>query len=226
MGLVNFTAPMERDVRGINLQTGRGLIIAAGQTEEIEPGTWEFSVLERGSTIGKRVLDVASPISMSLPSALEDPVRGSIVHALKYNDPGSSVVDFSESLGETANRDLGLWLTVMAAAHIIGPGNFEKLGDLSLAGFDDIGPNMTGLYVIAGLEHYGGVNVHTGGDWTKLAPVPALFKISHAKLEAAPGQVLFSVELVGHEVRTFPTWMLPNRVTLIVLSLTSPQIFI
>src|ERR1039457_679065 len=62
--------------------------------------------------------------------------------------------------------------------------------DLSLAGFDDIGPNLTGLYVIAGLEHYGGVNVHTGGDWTKLAPVPALFKISHAKLEAAPGQVL------------------------------------
>ena len=216
-----FTSPQELTVRATNLHTGDITLIEGGDTRPLHEGTWEFSVLERGSSIAKRVDDVVGgeDLSFDLPPAGADPVRGSIVSALPYNDPGRSVVEFSGSLeGSIANPDLGLWLTVMAAAHIFNPGEFSKLQVLPLANFDGVDAGQSAIYVISALPHQDTVIAAVNGKWRQLEAVPGLDHVLHLSVPAQPGPGFISVRLQGGETRTLTSWNLANRVTLIVLS--------
>jgi hypothetical protein len=219
-GLVNLTAPRERLIRGINLNTGHKISLQPGASASVAAGVWEFSVLERGSAISKQVRDLRGLDSLNLdltPSAA-DPVRGSIVSALRFNDATTPVVDFSESLeGATADRDLGLWLTVMAASHIIDPGAFDKLKDLPLLGFTQLLPNETATFVVSALEHYDRVRVAANGKWVTLEPVGSMFRVRQSAFPAKAGSNPLSVQLDKTPVRTLSSWNLPNRVTLVVL---------
>ena len=217
----SFTAPPELTVRAMNLNTGGITMIEGGSTRSLHEGTWEFSVLERGSSIAKRVNDVVGgeDLSFDLPPAGADPVRGSIVSALPYNDPGRSVVEFSESLqGGIANPDLGLWLTLMAAAHIFNPGEFDKLQVLPLASFDGVKAGKSAIYVISALPHQDTVIAAVNGKWRQLDEVPGLDHVLHTSVAAQPGPGFISMRLEGGETRTLTSWNLANRVTLIVLS--------
>jgi Caspase domain len=218
---VDVTAPNEREIRALNLGTGKEVQIPPGQAAQLNPGTWELAVMERGSVISKEIhtLVAGEPLRVELPPSGKDPVRKSIVDALSENDPAAPLVDFSETLGDTANRDLGLWLTLIAGARIVAPpGEFHKLGGFPLPDFSRLTPGQSSTYIISALPRFPNLRAFQAGASKTLETIPILDGVCHAELPGSSGLSLLAFELGNLEKRTITSWNLPNRITLVVLS--------
>lgn len=201
-------APMAFDIRAINLQTADELQIRAGEAVDLGPGTWEIARLERGTAIVKQTVDVFAerPPTLDFLIPDDDPVRRRI----------AAILDDTE----TANPDLGLCVTLVAAARIMVPGQFEKLRELPLAHFGDIAPGESATFVISALRRYERVSVQAAGVWKTMERIAELEGVSQALFRCDAGPQLLSLQMDQSEVRTFVSWALPNRVTLVVLSET------
>jgi hypothetical protein len=215
---IRSAAPADVRTHAVNLHTGDSRDIGANDTADLPPGDYEITVHERGMPISREVRTLASGSHMGVTDAPLDPIRESIVVAVQGNVT-SGVVAFSETVGDIANRDLGLWLTLMGAAHILrDPGTFSKLRSLPLDDVSRIPPNETAVYVLGATGAGQPPRVGVNGAWDPARPVPTLTGVFQSTTRAAAGSQLVTIDFGRAEARTFASYCLPNRLTFIVCS--------
>ena len=200
-----------------NLNTGETHEFAANDTHAMAPGEYEVTINERGVPISRTTTTFAPGTARRLGAVALDPVRVSIVQAVG-GDPARGVVAFSETLGDIANQDLGLWLTIMGASHIVAdPSTFSKLKNLPLDSITPMTPGSSGVYLLG---------VSAGGDMPRVTvddvpanvhAVPTLTGVFHSLIPSAAGPKMVTITS-GKTSRTFASACLPNRLTLFVCS--------
>jgi hypothetical protein len=212
-------APMpDVQTRAINLQTGETSEITGNRARELPPGDYEVTVRERGVPISRDVKRLAAGATLRAGDEPLGPVRESIVRAV-HGDPTSGVVAFSESLGDIADRDLGLWLTVMGAAHILrDPTTFSKLRDLPLVDVSTVPPGSTAVYVLGTTGNGPTPSIGVGNATTPAKVVPGLTGVFQAMLPTVTGPQLLTIGLGPAKTRTVASYCLPNRLTFVVFS--------
>lgn len=215
------TAAAGPDLRtqAVNLNTGAVEDLTADTPKELPAGEYMVTVRDRGMAIDQSVRTIKPGAAVQLPGAEPlGPARESIVRAVG-GDPARGTVAFSETLGEIGNRDLGLWLSLMGASHILAdPGTFSKLRELKLDDVTAHPPNSTAVYVLAATADDAPVTV-TVGDQTQTArPVPQLTRVVQSTHPATAGPQLVTIKSGNNEARTLASYCLPNRLTFIVMS--------
>lgn len=213
-------APMP-DVRAeaINLQTGETREIAGNQ--ELPSGDYEVTVRERGVAISRDIKTLHAGGDLRIGDEPLGPIRESIIRAV-HGDPARGIVAFSESLGDMANRDLGLWLTLMGTAHILrDPTTFSKLRDLPLVDVSLLPPQSTALYVLGAFDDGQAPRIGVGRAPTPAELVPGLTGVYQALSPTMEGPQLVTIEVGASRTRTMASYCLPNRLTFIVLATVS-----
>jgi Caspase domain len=200
-----------------NLLTGESRAIAPTESHAMPAGVYEVTMAEHGAPISRSVRTIAPGADERLGADPLDAVHASIVSAVG-SDPSNGVVAFSETLGGIANRDLGLWLAIMGASHILAdPTTFSKLRQLPLVDVTTRPPGSSGVYVLGATIDGEPTRVAVGGREAVSTLVGGLTGIFEALAPAPPGPQLVTIS-VGTTPRTFASFCLPNRLTFFVCS--------
>lgn len=224
---LSIVAPSHTTIELTNLNSNQTAAIPGGTLiQKVEPGFYRLRVLEDNVPIREQSFSIdlgesKSEDFLQIPKTL---ARESISKAI-----GSSleqgVVDFSERLGPMSNSDMGLWLSILGASKIIDrPDTFSKLSQIPTAGFDDIPPGNSAIFLLAAFESHGEpvqVGIHDGAnlDWRTAEGVTAVPGVQQLKIHIPnPGPGLLSIAIGKHPTSTFVVHTVPNRVTLITLS--------
>jgi hypothetical protein len=109
-------------------------------------------------------------------------------------------------------------LSLIGAASLIVPGQYENFKNVGLASFSGVAPGASAIFVLSGLRQYGRIALRSGERWSLFQNVRELEGVAQLALPARPGAQLLSLQVDQEPVRTFVSWALPDRVTLIVLS--------
>jgi hypothetical protein len=205
--------------RARNLASGAEEVFDSYQGQLL-PGDYQIHVLDGGRVIHQTDTSIAESGAAPINIALDPgPVRRSIVRQV---NPGAdaSQVDFSETLrGPITDRDLGLWLTIMGAGHIVGqPEIFSKMQRLQLIDMSVMAPDSARIYILAALQNYDSMAVDFGqgmGALARVASLDGVFQGAHAPMI---GSNLISISIDDLAVRTQVTMTFPNRVTLFVVT--------
>jgi hypothetical protein len=228
---VYITGPTTASIEVTNVRTGEVLPKAPASFQgTLQPGPYRVRVLESGWTAVRnfqfQVDYTAGAAGLHIDAASRDPspLRDAVLGLV----PGShdaALVDFSESLGPLAVQDLGLWLSILGASRILGPGQFSKLGNLPLISFDDVQAGASPIYLLAGAE--GAVGVSAAAVWEPGKPQPPLWPMNSVpgvpglfelRVDSAAGMhiVLFRA---GEQAKCATvTYCIPNRATLFILA--------
>jgi len=211
-----------------SLKTGEVFPVSPETPKELLPGAYQLRARESGwisvreklvnltADGNRKVFDIASRASSQLRDALVAKIPGA--HS-------AGTVDFSESLGPMANEDLGLWLSIIGASRILGPGEFSKLSALSLQSFDDVMPGGCPIYVLAGVENAdrpvtvairdAGADGPQRAAMNVVAGVPGLFEL---RADPAPGLHVVHLQIGDLSPLATATYCLPNRTTLFTVA--------
>jgi hypothetical protein len=216
--VIHFRDAVSGEVRVISAQTV--IPVAPGQPCSIEAFDPE------GTLIARR--DIVVPANTNTAVDLKykpTPLRAAIAASVP-SSAEQGWLDFSESLdGVVSDPDLGVWLAIMAASRVLGPQRFSKLRDLPLATFDDVPPNGSALYVLAGFDEPRdsfrvGIGTSRGDHrWMTPTPVPGFPGLYELKEHVAPGGLLFSCGDAGkRSSTTISSFALPNRTTVVTVT--------
>ncbi|MEN3325391.1 MAG: hypothetical protein V7638_198 [Acidobacteriota bacterium] len=192
---------------------------------QLSPGTYTTHVIERGTQIqrGSIIVEPGKDIRIDLLARPESDVRTTIMNSLSHAQT-NRYVEFSETLGRMANWDLGLWLSVFGASHIMSdPQQFRLLQKLPIESFNDVSEGDSPVYVLGGFEKSQGpfmVAVSEGPDviWEPLKKVDTFVGIYEKRIDAKPGSKLLSFKIEKQAPVTLAIYGLPNRVTFVTLA--------
>ncbi len=238
-GSISKAAFSMSDEANISLRAAPGTEIVlehpqSGHTEtagkefsgNVTPGTYSVKVRERGATIHRRTLTV-NPGETKVIDLLERPmseVKANILATVSHS-PEPGLADFSETLGAPmANWDLGLWLSIFGASHILaGEGRFSMLSPLPLETFKDVEQGDSLVYVLAGFEKTEGkfaIALSDGPtvEWHSLRAVAGLGGIYEGRLPATEGCHLLSFRMPGLAPLTLAVCCLANRATFVTFA--------
>jgi hypothetical protein len=213
---VTLDTPMPMTVRAINLATGAKVEWPSAGAAELTPGQYEFALRDNNRTIRRKVVDV-TPGARTIPmTRAVDPVRASIVRAAG-GDPAKGVLTLSKTLGPIADPDLTLWLTLIAASHILRePSTFEIAKAIPLDDFATMKRDQSRVYCLVSSTGDAPPTFSVGEKKIAGRPVGGLLSVSQAGFDTKPGPVVVSLQVGRAEPRTFASYCLPNRVTLFV----------
>jgi Caspase domain len=202
----------------VSMSTGETRTLDANPAD-LPPGDYEVTMQENGVPILRTVTTLKPGDRVQFGGEPLDPVRASVATAVGGLKPNGAI-EFSETLGPMANRDLGLWLTIIGASRIIAPPQtFSELRNLPLADVTMCAPNSTGVYVLAATEEAATPRLQlAGASINPVVPVAGLHGVYQALIPATPGPQLVTVQIGNAQPRTFASWCLPNRLTLFVCS--------
>src|SRR4051794_34182085 len=146
-------APLPRvQAHAINLRTGETQVIDANVAETLPPGQYEVTLRESNVPMFRTLTTRRPGAAIELGAEALDPARASIVDAIGGLNPDGAVV-FSKTVGPMANRDLGLWLTIMGAARIVAaPRSFPEMSLLQPADIQVFHQNTTGVYFVGAMD--------------------------------------------------------------------------
>lgn len=223
---LKVAAAPHTEVQIKDLKTGNVITTDKDFSGDIQPGEYLLRLRERGVTVSSRQVTI-KPGEKRTVDLLRRPtsrVKEAALKAVEANLGGGLPVFSERYLGPMANDDLGLWLSLFGASHILGaPGDFRKLEKLQLEKFADMKKNEAAVYVLAGFEKSRGdfhVGVSKGSqvEWEPLREVKDLYKIYERRLPATEGPQLLSINLPKQTPLTFSIHCMPNRVTFVTLA--------
>lgn len=193
--------------------------------------------LGMGGGLGMTPLEVGGDASARGRPAAGDTPRGgaappawdlslphrSIAALLPHDDRG---VDFSESLGgAVTDPDLDVWLAILGGGRILAAHktDFSKLGPLPLCDFTAEPAGASPVYLLAAFPEDRPLELSVSDDvaprWQPVDPVAGMPGVRHLRVGAAPGPKLVSIRLPDAVSWTYASLTMPNRVTLLTLTL-------
>ena len=97
--LTNLIAPENREINAVRFGSDKQISMRPGKTTNLGPGTYEFSIRERGSSIAKVTAEIPETGSVDVELIPDfTPSQKSIVRAI-HGDESRGTVDFSEEPG-------------------------------------------------------------------------------------------------------------------------------
>lgn len=225
--LVDVVVPPGGEFMLRNVRTGEEQIMRASQRVTLLPSSYLATLRGSNGELLKRAeVELAAGQAVSLDLAAEwqtSTPHHSIASRLPQDRHG---VDFSESLdGAIGDADLDLWLALLGAGRIIGSqGDYSKISQFPLHNFSDERPGASPVYVLAGFEDPAtplSVAVSDGPavEWRNATEPSAMPGIWEAYESTPTGQHLLSVRIGEDPPYTVATATLPNRATLVTLTL-------
>jgi len=191
----------------------------------VPPGDFLVEVEEAGQVVARQTVSVRAGQTVQADplAGPSSPLRDGL---LQFFPRDGHAVEFSESLGgATADRDLGLWLSLIGASRVVGRDGgreFSKLGKVPLkANFEAVPPGRAALFVLAGFEgRLGPYAIGVGKDptWAEMTPVEGVEGLHEFSVEVEPGSKLVTFQTKGAPPVTLSTHALANRATLFALS--------
>jgi hypothetical protein len=239
-GLESFSTPLPAEgilnVRGapntaIRLRSAQDIggvsEVFAGDSlsRSLLPGDYVVEIEEAGQPLARQTVSVTAGRTVEA-DPLAGPSSALRERLLEFFPRDGHSVDFSESLGgTTADRDIGLWLSLIAASRVVGREGgreFSKLGKVPLkANFEAVRPGRAALFVLAGFEGLSGpyaIGVGKDPEWTEMTPVDGVEGLYEFAIEVEPGPKLVSFQRKGGPWVTLSTYALANRASLYALS--------
>jgi len=201
-------------------------------TIPIAPGRYQIRVIEHDVPVHEREVQVAigeSPV-VDLAQVRQSPLRDALLADVPGNH-GDGAVQFSETLGDTTDQGLDLWLAIVGASRIVGRystpqgvGDYSKLFKLPLQAFDQQRAGTASVYVLAGFDRPDTrLSIGIGkSHQTPAVPVtahprfPGLFEVVLRDAEA--GHHFISIGLGDGVPVTIGTCALPDRVALVTVT--------
>jgi hypothetical protein len=221
---VNFTPNTRIRVRSAQ-QIGETTLVFANEMppRRLPPGEYVVEIDEAGEVIARQVVSLSAGESVKVDplEGPSSPLRDGLLGSLKKH--GHSV-EFSPQPGGTiADRDLGLWLSLIGASSVVdGWAEGSNFAVVPLNANDEsIAPGRAGLLVLAGFETRGGLAAIGLGKrprWTEMlsAPnVPGLFEFAS---ELDPGPNLVTFQQQNHRPVTLAVNALAGHATLVIFS--------
>jgi predicted RNA-binding protein with RPS1 domain len=232
---VAFTLPRDSAATLHSFTTGETIALSSSGMHALIAGDYVAKITDlEGTPIGRRSVTVrpGSTTSVDLTEFKSSPIRDALLSQIQ-GDHRSGAVDFSETLGPLPDQDLGLWLSIIGASRIVpGASNFSKLKDLPLASFSDLVPGDTGVFVLAGFANPDtsfelGLEAAHEGIWFQpeaISGFPGLRQFKRTKVWERPAQpesqsMPITFHIGDRTPITILSSMLPNRITLITLSI-------
>jgi len=198
--------------------------------QEFAPGPYDVQIrsmsTQRPIKEFRMLLKPGETFEAELPKRVADhPAKDSIRNLVPHSAEG---IYFSETLGVTPDDDLALWASIIGASQIVAdPSRFPKLSVFHLQQYDDVQPDESLVYVMAGLA--------TEKVSLTLTKLEVDQPVTHDPIRRYAEQVPEAPHLYqwghksvagAHLLRVYPsqqaslalaTHCLPNRATLIVL---------
>jgi hypothetical protein len=212
---------LSNDESGATFDSSSGVLV-----KDLAPGRYVAHVVENGIRIGRRNLIVepgAQPLEIDLLERPQTPLREQIHKDFSHSGT-SRYAAFSESLGDLANPDLCLWLSIFGASHIVrDPREFRMMQKLQLDRFDDLQAGDCVIYVLFGSERKSRtLKMAVSGDmnvrWQAPKSVDTLVGVYERRVHASEGLHLLSLQIADRSPVSLPVYCLPNRVTFIAVA--------
>ncbi len=244
---VDLLVPQGSEVALHNVETGIKSFFERSVTAALTPGTYAvtFNTPHGPALLRREIYLQPGERTVLNPAAWGDSIpHQSIARLLPAAQDG---LDFSESLGgPIADPDLDLWLTLLGGGRILGSqGDYSKIATLPLGNFSQIAQGGSPLYVLAGFEQPATTlkvavtelkvpatpeaSPQIAGAtaslvWQSAAEPTAMPGIRHAVFAPRSGGMLVSLQVDDMAPSTVASFAIPNRGTLIVLTLDEEHV--
>jgi Caspase domain len=222
---VRLEAAPDTEVHLVNEASGKKISGVGNLIATIPAGAYVAHVVERGMSIGRSAITIEAGknVSFDLLQRPQSEMRERILASFS-RVPTSRYTSFSETLGSIANWDLGLWLSIFGASHIVSdPAGFRLLKNLGLDRFQDLRKDDSPVYVLFGSERSEPpFNVALSDEsrvrWETSSKVDSLVGIYERRIAAKPGSHLLSLQIGKQSPVSLAVYCLPNRVTFVTFA--------
>jgi DNA-binding protein HU-beta len=222
---VTLEAAPGTEIHLLHEESGKTISDFGSLTANVAPGKYVAQVVERGTPIQRSsvTIEPGKDIVIDLLDRPKSEVRERILNSFSHSGT-SRYAAFSETLGNMANWDLSLWLSVFGASHIASdPDRFSMLKNLPTDRFRDVKKNDSPVYVLAGFEKSRGpfdVSLSDGSKvkWEPLNKVDGLVGIYEKRIKARAGSHLLSLRIERQSPVTLAVFCLPNRATFVTFA--------
>ncbi len=228
-GIVRVQAGSDATVELENLETGVTRAFDAAASSSVAAGKYRMNVRAGGETLHDEFFELmpGQTISRTL-GGLPTPLATALAHSLDVaNSPEM------EDLGKLLGLDLVRWgtpllLSILGAKRISSDAaEYGQFTSLPLSSFEGrLGPNSAGLLILSGIEHNSGTPEFDvtpvfpfAPSWSQPTVVnPNFPSLLELVLERPAGPALLWLKVPDQASFTYVTHLLPNRVTLLVLT--------
>ncbi len=213
------------EVHLVHENSGASFSDTGGLRASVPPGKYIAQALERGVPIQTTSISIepGKELVFDLLERSKSEVREKMLKSLSHSG-SSRYAEFSETLGQMANWDLSLWLSIFGASHIVSdPERFSMLKQLPIEDFSDVKQGDSPVYLLAGFEKSKGPFDVALGDgakvsWAPLKKVKTLVGVYEKRINAKPGSHLLSLRIEKQSPATMAVYCLPNRATFIAFA--------
>ena len=230
---VHVTVPQGAEVVLRNAATGVEHSFDSSTNAELAGGTYVSTLRSRrGQTIRRREIDVVPAWQPTAVAPAEwRGIAASESIAAAVPREGEDVL-LSETLGgPVADPDLNVWLSIIGAGRVIGSrGEFSKITMLPLADFANEVPGASPMYLLAGFASDDvrlRVAFHPRNAppaWQEARRPGSLEGVREAVVRPNPGQHFVTFAVDDQPAYTLASHAMPNRGTVVVLTLDDYQI--
>ena len=198
--------------------------VGAGHSMSVAAGSYDVSLLERGTPIGSTwcTLEPGGHMRPSLATFIQPSAAFCDVQSFTTPGPFMFALDLDKVMPQPGSEpdllvdpDPALVLTVLGAASICDAAPYRDLIE-GLPNLDDAGPGTSAIYVLDTPADGGDVEI--AGIRAPLEPVAHLESIACAVVPVAPGPVLVGINHPELGPLLLSSFALANRATLIVLA--------
>ncbi len=199
--------------------------IAVFEASRVVPGKYEVESREAGAVVFKQSVEIkpGAKERVDMLGRSSSAAHRSIIKAVGGRAT-ARLPELSSKLAPMANWDLGLWLSLLGAAHIAGaPNQYQRLRKVPLTSFDDVQGDEAIVYVLAGFETLTGpfrfaVSDDHKVDWQAPRRVEKLENVYEFRAKTKPGSHILSLKIAGQRPYSYAIHCLPNRATFITFS--------
>jgi hypothetical protein len=225
-GVLNVKGAPNASIRIRHAQecSGQSAVFATDSlSRSLLPGEYVVEIEEAGQVLASQTVNVqAGKVVEADPLAgPSSALRDGLLRLFRMD--GHSVEFWTQQGGATADRDLGLWLSLIAVSHVVQHGAQEStITILPLkANFDRVSLDRGALFVLAGFEGRPGpcaIGVGNPPKWKEVQNVDGFEELHEFSRKLKPGPNLVSFQYKGHRPITLSTYVLAGRATLLIIS--------
>lgn len=225
-GTVDIIVREDRTVELTDKAAGKTRRYRGGRTTGVPPGSYAAIVLNEKTP---SVLADDPLFEAGTATQIVGPT-GTLAHksiASRFDTRDGGIV-FSGTLGPLGNTELSVWLAILGGGRVLAGAphsDFSLIAALPLYDFTLKKPGSSLVYVLAGFEDgetflQAAVSKEiTEPTWRVASSVSEMPGLLEAVIDTAPGPTFVSVKVSDGPAATFASLSLPNRATLVTVTL-------